>query len=189
VDLSRTVGWFTAVFPLLLDLGGVEGPEEALKAVKEQVRQTPHGGLGYGVLRYMSGDGEAADSLGALPQAGVIFNHMGQFDHVIDESAPFVPARESSGRTHSRRRTRDHLLEINGGVSDSRLQIFWTFCENVHQRTTVENVALQFIEELKALIVHCLSPSAGAYTPSDFPQAGLDDEKLNRILETVRFGE
>lgn len=189
VDLSRTVGWFTAVFPLLLDLEGVDGPEEALKAVKEQVRQTPHGGLGYGVLRYMSGDGEVADSLAALPQAGVIFNHMGQFDHVIDESAPFVPARESSGRTHSPRRTRDHLLEINGGVSDGRLQIFWTFCENVHRRTTVENVALLFIEELKALIVHCLSPSAGAYTPSDFPEAGLDDEKLNRILETVRFGE
>ena len=189
VDLSRTVGWFTAVFPLLLDLEGIDEPGEALKAIKEQVRQTPNGGLGYGVLRYMSGDSEVMNSLDALPQAGVIFNHMGQFDHVIGESAPFVPATESGGRTHSMRRTRDHLLEINGGVSDGRLQIFWTFSENVYQRTTVENVALQFIEELKSLIVHCLSPSAGAYTPSDFPQAKLNDEKLNRILETVRFGE
>jgi amino acid adenylation domain-containing protein/non-ribosomal peptide synthase protein (TIGR01720 family) len=189
VDLSRTVGWFTAVFPVLLDLEGIDEPGAALKAIKEQVRQTPDGGLGYGVLRYMSENSEVMNSLEALPQAGVIFNHMGQFDHVIDESAPFVPAKESSGRTHSMRRTRDHLLEINGGVSDGRLQIFWTFSENVYQRTTVENVALQFIEELKALILHCLSPSAGAYTPSDFPQAKLDDEKLNRILATVKFGE
>jgi amino acid adenylation domain-containing protein/non-ribosomal peptide synthase protein (TIGR01720 family) len=189
VDLSRTVGWFTAVFPLLLSLEGVDGPGQALKAVKEQVRQVPDGGLGYGVLRYMSEDVEVIDNLDALPQAGVIFNHMGQFDHVIDESSPFVPAKESSGRTHSMRRTRDHLLEINGGVSDGRLQMFWTFSESVHQRTTIENVALQFIEELKSLILHCLSPEAGAYTPSDFPQAKLDDEKLNGILEAVSFGE
>jgi non-ribosomal peptide synthase protein (TIGR01720 family) len=187
VDLSRTVGWFTAVFPLLLSVAGSEGPGEALKAIKEQVRQIPDGGLGYGVLRYMSEDAAVISSLDALPQAEVIFNHMGQFDHVIDESSPFVPAKESSGRTHSSRRTRDHLLEINGGVSDGRLQMFWTFSENVHQRTTVENLALQFIEELKSLIIHCLSPEAGAYTPSDFPQAKLDDEKLSGILATVRF--
>ena len=189
VDLSRTVGWFTAVFPLLLSLEGIDGPGESLKAVKEQVRQVPDGGIGYGLLRYMSEDLEVIASLDALPQAGVIFNHMGQFDHVIDDSSPFVPAKESSGRTYSMRRTRDHLLEINGGVSDGRLQMFWTFSENVHQRMTIENLALRFIEELKSLIVHCLSPEAGAYTPSDFPQARLDDEKLKGILETVRFDD
>ncbi len=187
VDLSRTVGWFTAVFPLLLNLEGIDDPGEALKAVKEQVRQVPNGGIGYGVLRYMSDDSETVAKLEALPQADVIFNHMGQFDHVIDESSPFVPAKESAGRTHSMQRSRDHLIEINGGVSEGRLQMFWTFSESVHQRLTIENLALRFIEELKSLITHCLSPEAGAYTPSDFPQANLDLEKLNNILETVRF--
>lgn len=187
VDLSRTVGWFTAVFPLLLSLEATEDPGEALKAVKEQVRQVPNGGIGYGVLRYMSDDSEIVSRLEALPQADVIFNHMGQFDHVIDESSPFVPAKESSGKTHSMQRTRDHLIDINGGVSEGRLQMFWTFSESVHQRLTIENLALRFIEELKSLITHCLSPEAGAYTPSDFPQANLDLDKLNNILETVRF--
>jgi amino acid adenylation domain-containing protein/non-ribosomal peptide synthase protein (TIGR01720 family) len=189
VDLSRTVGWFTAVYPLLIDLGGAAGPGEALKAVKEEVRRVPRGGLGYGVLRYVSEDSQASAALEAMPQAGVIFNHMGQFDQVIDESAPFAPAKEPSGRTHSARRSRDHLLEINGGVSDGRLQTFWLYSENVHRRDTVEGVALRFVEELKALIAHCLSPEAGTYTPSDFPQANLDDEKLSRILSTVKFGE
>jgi amino acid adenylation domain-containing protein/non-ribosomal peptide synthase protein (TIGR01720 family) len=187
VDLSRTVGWFTAVFPLLLSLEGIDDPGEALKAVKEQVRQVPNGGIGYGVLRHMSEDSEIVTSLETLPQSDVIFNHMGQFDHVIDESSPFVPAKESAGRTHSMQRTRDHLLDINGGVSEGRLQMFWTFSESVHQRLTIENLALRFIEELKSLITHCLSPEAGAYTPSDFPQANLDAEKLTGILDKVRF--
>ena len=187
VDLSRTVGWFTAVFPLLLSVEESDGPGEALKAVKEQVRKVPHGGIGYGILRYMRDDAEITTRLEALPQANVIFNHMGQFDHVIDESSPFVPAKESAGKTFSPRRNRDHFLEINSGVSEGRLQVFWTYSENVHARETVENLAQGFIDELKSLITHCLSPNAGAYTPSDFPQAKLDIEKLNGILETVSF--
>ncbi|HEV8168895.1 MAG TPA: amino acid adenylation domain-containing protein, partial [Pyrinomonadaceae bacterium] len=187
VDLSRTVGWFTAVFPLLLNVSESEGPGDALKAVKEQVRQVPHGGIGYGVLRYLSDDAELAGRLAALPQAEVIFNHMGQFDHVIDESSPFVPAKESGGKTLSMRRSRDHLIDINSGVSEGRLKIFWTFSENVHRRETIDELAEGFIDELKSLIAHCQSPDAGAYTPSDFPQAKLDVDKLSSILDTVRF--
>jgi amino acid adenylation domain-containing protein/non-ribosomal peptide synthase protein (TIGR01720 family) len=187
VDLSRTVGWFTAVFPLLLSIEASEGPGEALKAVKEQVRHVPNGGIGYGVLRYLSDDAEITSSLEAMPQADLIFNHMGQFDRVIDESSPFVAAKESGGKTFSPRRSRDHLIDINSGVSEGQLKVFWTFSENVHQRETVERLAAGFIDELKSLIAHCLSPDAGAYTPSDFPQARLDVEKLNSILDTVRF--
>ncbi|HEY6802283.1 MAG TPA: amino acid adenylation domain-containing protein [Pyrinomonadaceae bacterium] len=187
VDLSRTVGWFTAVYPLLLSIAEGNGPGNALQAVKEQVRQVPHGGIGYGVLRYLSDDPEIAGRLEALPQAEVIFNHMGQFDQVIDESSPFVAAKESGGKTLSMRRSRDHLIDINSGVSEGRLKIFWTFSENVHQRETIEELAAGFIDALKSLIAHCLSPDAGAYTPSDFPQAKLDVEKLSSILDTVRF--
>ena len=187
VDLSRTVGWFTAVFPLLLSIEGSDGPGEALQAVKEQVRQVPNGGIGYGVLRYLSDDAEIVSRLEALPQADVIFNHMGQFDHVIDESSPFVPAKESGGKTHSMRRTRDHLIEINSGVSDGQLKVFWSFSEHVHEHRTIESMAQGFIDELKSIITHCLAPDTGAYTPSDFPHAKLDVDKLNSILETVRF--
>ena len=187
VDLSRTIGWFTAVFPLLLSIEGSDGPGEALKAVKEQVRPVPNGGIGYGVLRYLSDDAEIVSRLEQLPQAEVIFNHMGQFDHVIDEASPFVPAKESGGKTHGMKRVRDHLIEINSGVSDGQLKVFWSFSDHVHERETIETVAEAFIAELKSIISHCLSPDAGAYTPSDFPQANLDVDKLNSILDSVRF--
>jgi non-ribosomal peptide synthase protein (TIGR01720 family) len=57
----------------------------------------------------------------------------------------------------------------------------------VHRRETIEELAEGFIDELKSLIAHCQSPDAGAYTPSDFPQAKLDVDKLSSILDTVRF--
>jgi len=62
MDLSRTVGWFTAIYPARIDPGQLEwadvlaaGPELAasMKAVKEQLRSVPNRGLGYGVLRHL----------------------------------------------------------------------------------------------------------------------------------------
>jgi amino acid adenylation domain-containing protein/non-ribosomal peptide synthase protein (TIGR01720 family) len=189
IDLSRTVGWFTSVFPLLLDIEGADEPGESLKAVKEQIRRIPNGGIGYGLLRYMTGDACIGKSLQELPQAEVIFNHMGQFDQVVGASAPFGPAPESSGPAHSPRALRGHLLEINGGVLDGRLRSNWTFSENTHNRWTIEEVARRFLGELRLIISHCLSPDAYCYTPSDFPHAHLDQYSLSRVLETVKFGE
>jgi non-ribosomal peptide synthase protein (TIGR01720 family) len=123
-----------------------------------------------------------------MPQAEAIFNHMGQFDQALDRSAPFAPARETSGPAHGLAGKRGHLLEINSGVTGGRLQVSWTFGEKIHRRATIERLAQSFIDELKAIISHCLAPDAGAYTPSDFPQVRLDQQKLNRALEAVKFG-
>ncbi len=68
VDLTRTVGWFTAVFPVVIDLPENQALGEALKSVKEQLRAIPGRGLGYGLLRYLGDDG-VAKRLGAAPQS------------------------------------------------------------------------------------------------------------------------
>ena len=182
-DLSRTVGWFTSLFPALLDLGETSTPGEALKAIKEQLRAVPNRGIGYGVLRYLSGT-TTAEALAALPHAEVSFNYLGQFDQTLDESSPFEPAPESSGHGHSLRGTRPHLLEINGSVSGGRLQLSWTYSENVHRETTIRGLAEDFIAALRTLIAHCTSDEAGGYTPSDFPLAGLSQQEVDHLAET-----
>jgi non-ribosomal peptide synthase protein (TIGR01720 family) len=71
-------------------------------------------------------------------------------------------------------------------VSDGRLEVEWTFAESRHRRSTIEALAARYLESLRALVVHCQDPSAGSYTPSDFPDAGLDQKELDRILTAVR---
>ena len=56
-DLSRTVGWFTTIFPVLLELSNSSGPGETLKSIKEQLRRVPNRGIGYGLLRYLRAEG------------------------------------------------------------------------------------------------------------------------------------
>jgi non-ribosomal peptide synthase protein (TIGR01720 family) len=185
VDLARTVGWFTTLFPVRLELGA-ESPGEALKSVKEQLRGIPQRGIGYGVLRYGHPKAEVRAALQALPQAELSFNYLGQLDQALSGSLFFRPAQESSGPPHSPRGQRPHLLEVNGFVVGGRLQLAWTYSQQVHRRATVERLAQGFLEALGALIAHCQSPEAGGFTPSDFPGATLNQENLNKFITRIK---
>jgi non-ribosomal peptide synthase protein (TIGR01720 family) len=181
LDISHTVGSFRSVYPVLLDVGETAEPGEALKSVKEQLRRVPQGGIGYGLLRYLSGDADVAEKLRGLPRAEVKFSYLGQFDQVLPESSPFAPDQGAIGPVHSPRGNRSHALEVNGSVYQGRLQLDWTYSENVHQRATVERLAQDFVQALRSLITHCQNPEAGGYTPSDFPLAKIGQTQLDRI--------
>ena len=185
VDLSRTVGWFTTIFPVLLDLGQAIGPGEALQVIKEQLRRIPNRGIGYGLLRYLCEDTALTAPLRALPQAEVSFNYFGQLDQAVPQSTSFVPARESRGSERSLQGMRSYVLDVIGSVRGGRLQLRWVYSKNLHRRETIENLARGFLEELRLLISHCTSPDAGGYTPSDFVLAKLDQAKLSKVLATI----
>jgi non-ribosomal peptide synthase protein (TIGR01720 family) len=185
VDLSRTVGWFTTIFPVLLDLQEASDPGSALKSVKEQLRCIPNRGIDYGVLRYMKGDAVITEKLQALPQAEVSFNYLGQLDQVLSPDAMFGSAKESSGPTHSLLSKRSHLLEVNGFVARGCLHLNWTYSNNRHQQQTIERLAQSFVTALRSLIDHCQSPEAGGYTASDFPLTQLDEQKLSKLAMLI----
>ena len=187
VDLSRTVGWFTTVFPILLNLEESSHLGEALKSVKEQLRRIPNRGIGYGLLRYLSDRADVAMKLRERPQAEILFNYLGQVDRVLSGSPLFLLANESSGLAHSLKGSRGYLLEVNGLVVENQLQLHWTYSETIHKRVTVERLAETFVEALRSLIAHCQSPDAGGFTPSDFPLAQLGQDELDAVLGMVEF--
>jgi amino acid adenylation domain-containing protein/non-ribosomal peptide synthase protein (TIGR01720 family) len=182
VDLSRTIGWFTTIFPVCLDLRAAPQPGEALKSMKEQLRRIPEHGMGYGLWRYLSEDSAIVSQLRARPQAEMSFNYLGQFDQVLAESALFRLARESSGPDHSLQGRRRYILEVEGSIMAGRLQVVWVYSENLHRRSTIKRLAEDFIGALRTLISHCQSSQAGGYTPSDFPEANLSQAELDDLL-------
>jgi len=189
VDLSRTVGWFTCIFPLLLDVGDAFRPEAALKSVKEQIRRIPNGGIGYGLLRYMSGRIEVSEQLAKLPQAEICFNYLGRSSHADSESGLFA-AKGSAGPTRSPASLRPYLIEVDGGIMGGQLRMAWTYSENMHSRSTIENFAQGFIKALNEIIDHCLSPDAGGFTPSDFSLPDLSQRELDKLIaELAGHGE
>ncbi|MBV9773489.1 MAG: non-ribosomal peptide synthetase, partial [Gemmatimonadetes bacterium] len=183
VDLSRTVGWFTSQYPVVLELPESGGVGAALKAVKEQLRGVPHRGIGYGLLRYLSGS-EVGEELAGEAEVG--FNYLGQLDAAVSGEAFFGFAPESAGASVDGRSPRAHLLEVSGSVQGGRLVLQIGYAEGVHRHETVERLAQGYVEELRELIAHCTSAEAGGCTPSDFPLAGLEQTALDALLGSER---
>jgi len=182
VDLLHTVGWFTCIFPLLLDVRDARDPGVALKLIKDQIRHVPDGGIGYGVLRYLSQDPETRNRLRALPQAEVSFNYVGRSNQSFTETSLFAAAGGPVGASHSLKSPRRYVLEVTGGINQGQLRMAWLYSENLHERATIERFADGFVEALRSIIDHCLSPEAGGHTPSDFLVADMDQRELDQLM-------
>ncbi|MFM6069709.1 MAG: amino acid adenylation domain-containing protein, partial [Sphaerospermopsis kisseleviana] len=185
VDLSRTIGWFTTIFPVVVELPTTENLGETLKTVKEQLRAIPNKGIGYGLLHYLRQDPEIATQLKTLPQAEISFNYLGQFDQQINTTSWMQPASESAGRMHGLQNNRPHLLDINSMIVEKQLQIEWTYSTNFHQAATIEKLAQEFVNTLQDIITHCASGKNGGYTPSDFPLVKLNQVELDQLLASL----
>ncbi|HEK1769412.1 TPA: amino acid adenylation domain-containing protein [Pseudomonas putida] len=179
LDLTRSVGWFTSVFPVRLTPAA--GLGDSLKQIKEQLRAIPDNGLGFGVLRHL-GDASVRDALRALPTPRITFNYLGQLDaSFADESPAWLPAGENRGAEHSPEAPLDNWLNLNGQVFDGRLQISWTFSRERFDIATLQRLAEDYQRELVALVSHCCTAGVAGVTPSDFPLAGLDQAQLDAL--------
>ena len=180
-DVSRTVGWFTAMYPVVLEAKDTDDPAALIKFTKERLRQVPSGGIGYGLMRYLGNDEKVKSDLCASPYAEVSYNYIGHLDQVVPGSSFFCMAQESFGPLNHPTQTRPHLLSVHAMIAEGCFRTDWLYSEKVHKRDTIECVANQFVAALRELITHCLSEQAGGYTPSDFSLAGLDQEALDRL--------
>ena len=176
IDVSRTVGWFTSLYPVRIALGGETDPLRLLKSVKEQLRTIPRHGIGYGVLRYSAG----APSLAAGAANAVCFNYLGQIGAVFDEQALFAPATQPRGLERDAANRSPNPLEVNAVIIDGELHVSWSSQDSALDAATVAWLAASFMARLRGLVDACLA-SAGGYTPSDFPLAAVGQDWLDAL--------
>ncbi|MGW5658483.1 condensation domain-containing protein, partial [Streptomyces humi] len=181
IDVSRTVGWFTSVYPVVLaGTSGGDDPGAILRRTKERLREIPRKGHGYGLLRHL-GHWDPG------PGADVAFNYLGQTTQAVDAAGAsagrFRPTGRALGRPQSMLGDRTHLLEINSQIALGRLELVWMYSDRIHGESTVRRLAHRYIEVLDDLIAYCCRPDVGGYTPSDFPLAGLDQDVLDLIQQ------
>ncbi|MDH0288165.1 amino acid adenylation domain-containing protein [Pseudomonas sp. GD04087] len=153
VDHSRTLGWFTSLFPLRLT-PGQGGYAHAIPAIRQQLRAVPDKGIGYGALRYL-GDSALRRQLAARAEPRVTFNYLGQFDQSFDDQALFVPLQEKPGDTYAASTPMNNWLEIVGQVYDGELTLRCMFSRRVFRPSRIEALMAQLREELVGVIGHC----------------------------------
>ncbi|WGT29240.1 non-ribosomal peptide synthetase [Pseudomonas marginalis] len=183
VDLTRTVGWFTSLFPVRLQADGELSA--AIKAVKEQLRAVPAKGIGYGLLRYL-GPSAAREALANLAAPRITFNYLGQFDRQFNESALFVPATQGSGQAQDAEAPLANWLTLEGQVYGGELTLQWGFSREMFEVSTVQRLADDYRQELLTLIAHCIDPQQGGLTPADVTLAQLTQAQLDDLALPAR---
>ncbi|MFI9511284.1 amino acid adenylation domain-containing protein [Nocardia sp. NPDC052566] len=185
-DISRTVGWFTTLFPVLIDTPAIENADEVgalLKAVKEQLRAVPDKGIGYGLLRYLNPDTATALASTAIPQ--LLFNYLGQ---VSESSIPaelagqgWMPAADptdldlgSDPETPVRAG-----LEVNAIVHRGRLRAEFGFVSTVISAEEVDELAAHWVQALTSIVESADLPGSGGHSPSDFPLVAVSQHDID----------
>nr|WP_054815874.1 non-ribosomal peptide synthetase [Nocardia arizonensis] len=195
-DLTRTVGWFTSIYPVALDLStvdaatvfdGGEATGDAVKAIKEQLLAVPDKGMGYGLLRYLNED-SAEEVAGPLGQ--ISFNYLGRV------SAGGVPEGLTAmgwmptGEVGQHNPDQDHgmpaaaVVDVNAIVNDGetgpRMDVTFLYAAEVIDEAQVRELADDWVAALTALARHTEDPSAGGLTPSDVPLVEVTQPEIDR---------
>jgi amino acid adenylation domain-containing protein/non-ribosomal peptide synthase protein (TIGR01720 family) len=189
LDLSRTVGLFTTIFPVRLDPGPLDLEEawaggkalgDAVKSIKEQLGVVPSNGIGYGLLRYLNP--ETARALSALPESQIDFNYLGRFpvsDNGHWSSSEFLTGGMDPNMPFH------HPLEVDSMVlehsSGPELTATWTWLPAAFSEQDIHLLAEGWFHVLEALVHHCAKPGIGGLTPSDLPLVALSQSEIERL--------
>jgi non-ribosomal peptide synthase protein (TIGR01720 family) len=190
VDVSRTVGWFTSVFPVFLDPGELDWPQlwaagpaagQALRAVKEQLRALPDHGLGYGLLRYLNP--QAGPQLAALAPPQIGFNYLGRIG--LPDIAAWQPEAETQGSGSDAAMPLPHVLAVDAAAEDHpggiQLVATWTWAGDLLPDHDARDIAATWFAALRLLTAHAAQPGTGGHTPSDLTLPTLTQHEINQL--------
>ena len=167
IDINRTIGWFTTIYPVLLDASN-DDIDTLIKTNKEILHQVPMNGIGFGAFNKTT-------------NASILFNYLGQFDMASE-----VPGMELSefdgGKSISPNRKRDYQLEIVAAVKNGQLNIQIEFNTKQFKEETVQALLSQYEDALLAIRGHCENIETTQFTPSDFIYKGLTQTQLDALL-------
>ncbi|GAA3932910.1 amino acid adenylation domain-containing protein [Chitinophaga oryziterrae] len=175
-NVSRTVGWFTSMYPFVLTIPG-ENITDNLVQLKETLRNIPNKGIGYGMLRYL----QQSLKLSRLPD--ITFNYLGTFDTASDKEVFSLSGRyrglETSGSYLQR-----HKLMISSVIAEGTLLCSVSFSGAQYKPATIQKL-LQGMEGHLSTMISRLAVEKNTWvTPADLSFKGISIGELKSLNPT-----
>jgi amino acid adenylation domain-containing protein/non-ribosomal peptide synthase protein (TIGR01720 family) len=183
IDTSRTIGWFTSVFPVLLEVDVQASLSDSIKQVKENLRKIPTKGIGYGVLKYINKE----EVFQGSESWDIVFNYLGQVDNAIQNNLWFKGRENIESKDIDEFYEVSEKLSINSYVQDGELVFNWSYSSLQYKPETIKKLASTYIKNILSISEHCIEAqqkSGGKHTPSDFDLGSdISYDELDRFLE------
>jgi amino acid adenylation domain-containing protein/non-ribosomal peptide synthase protein (TIGR01720 family) len=178
-DVSRTIGWFTSLYPVSVAVRGDAEPVALIKAVKERLRAANGQGIGFGVLNYL------VPPPAPFPEPQICFNYLGRFNADAPERQRLVPVSAqlnlAQEGVRSPRQSRLFDLEVLALQSESAFTLNLIYDTGRYSEAAVEQICEAFQSRLAVLIAACRA-SRGGFTPSDVPDLDLGQQELDELM-------
>ncbi|MCP5048941.1 MAG: amino acid adenylation domain-containing protein, partial [bacterium] len=189
VDISRTVGWFTTIYPVMLDLSHEDKNDLAalVKGIKESLRKVPDKGIGHGFLKYLTSS-PLKEGIDFRLKPQVIFNYFGQFDADVDKMS-FNVSGDPTGSTKSKHSKRSHDLDVSGMIANKKLQMSIVYSEKQYKTQTIDTLLQNLKQNLDRIIKCCSDRERKEFTPSDMTYKGLSIRELDRLQARFTIGD
>ncbi|WP_394751319.1 amino acid adenylation domain-containing protein [Spongiimicrobium salis] len=173
INVGRTVGWFTSLYPVLFTLKE-ESVGEQIKIVKERIKSVPHHGLGYGIHQLLHDKNQ-------INRAAIRFNFLGEFGKELNNEL-FSFSQLETGMESDDRNHMTAELEFNGMILDGQLQMEIIYNTKAHDHETIDWIMTTFFDNLEIVLNHLRTRKDISYTPSDFEGAEIDQEELDTLF-------
>ncbi|MBB3113015.1 amino acid adenylation domain-containing protein/non-ribosomal peptide synthase protein (TIGR01720 family) [Paenibacillus phyllosphaerae] len=181
MNITRTVGWFTAMYPVVLDMRKPEDVGYQIKVVKDGLRKVPNKGIGYGLLRYMREDASGSNETWQL-EPEISFNYMGQYDEDLQQGQGWIElSGEAMGPQYSLDMERDHVLDFNGVVQGGRLTMTCNYSEEAYAEDEISSLLAAYCKQLERIVDHCVAREESELTPGDLLYNELTIEELEEL--------
>ncbi|WP_432409139.1 amino acid adenylation domain-containing protein [Wukongibacter sp. M2B1] len=180
ICISRTIGWFTSLYPVLLDVSNNNELSYSIKAAKENIRRIPNRGFNYGILKYNSSLDDEVSMSNFKSEPEICFNYLGQFGKTAEDDS-FEIIDMANINSMSSNAEMLYAMEINSMIIKKQLEIRFTYNKNEFRRETIEDYSNQYIKKLNEIIKHCMDKQFTESTPSDLGDNDLSLEDLEQI--------
>ncbi|TPG69307.1 amino acid adenylation domain-containing protein [Brevibacillus laterosporus] len=191
VDITRTVGWFTSIYPVLLDLRTSDQVQTKpnllgyrIKRVKDGLRRIPNKGIGYGISKYMMPE-EHKQGIAFRTEPDIRFNYLGQFDNDIQRDV-FQRSHYQCQHMVSAEAQRTVALDINAMVVEGSLTLTVGYHWEEYKETTVAQFLQSFLRYIRDIIAHCAAQTESEKTSGDFSSHTLSLEEWDILADRLK---
>ncbi|MCP5106114.1 MAG: AMP-binding protein [bacterium] len=182
VQIARTVGWFTSLFPVVLEMQDNHHTVDVIKNTKEMLRHIPNKGTGYGILKYLSADPR---DLRFPLKPEISFNYLGKMDEDINTGifrlSPFSPGDSADPEIE-----KTYSMDITGVIVEEKLNMSVKYHTGEFDEATISSFITGYMDALRQIIQHCRAAEGTEITESDMTASDFEEGEADSIFEELQ---